>query len=441
MDNNFTPKPKLKLNRVKRTNWPEEVQLNSLAVDLSEDGWYITCKACKDYGYPIGKHRLKMRHAYGPTRFFDHINNVEYHKKAVLFQESTSRQPSMKSFFTKKPRLATLDHDNDYNESISPSESSPSLSKLQDLLISCEGIFTSKENSLAKKVLTLSHEFIKIPSSSLYEFNTHKGHLCLQHKNCNGKGIHKLKGSNPFIYQCTFCHSLRAKKGGSNPRSLLFMRFHNFQKTIDRRTKLSLTSSDVHEIKLLSHTNPEYCTDAGNELIQESVAQLKYIEEVLQLRKKLQSAPIFESIDEDHVLNVDPTLNKLAFTLTQFPNFKDSLLMCLLRAAMVKVHQNQSSLTFSDKVLNFFQLIRTHSPKCADVVSANLFGPSKRYIQRINSKENIPSIIIGSKEVIVETISEVISSYQKSVGSKVCVSLFSLTSFVLIEKPSSIYCS
>ena len=78
MDNSPSSKPKLKLNRVKRTNWPEEVQSNCLAIDLSEDGWYLSCKACKDYGYPIGKHRLKMRHAYAPTRFFDHINNVEY---------------------------------------------------------------------------------------------------------------------------------------------------------------------------------------------------------------------------------------------------------------------------------------------------------------------------------------------------------------------------
>ena len=98
-NNNSTSKPKLKLNRVKRTNWPDEDLLNPLAIDFSDDGWYVSCKACKDYGLPIGKHRLKMRHAFGPTRFFDHITNVEYHKKAVLCNEYTSRQPSMKSFY------------------------------------------------------------------------------------------------------------------------------------------------------------------------------------------------------------------------------------------------------------------------------------------------------------------------------------------------------
>ena len=190
------------------------------------------------------------------------------------------------TFFNKKPRLETVDSDRDNNQSISPSDSSPSLSTLQDLLISCDGIYTSKENSIAKKVLVVCSEFVKIPPSSPYEFNTHKGHLCLRHKNCNEKGVHKLKGSNPFIYLCSQCHSLRSKKGGSNPKSLLFVRYHHFQKSIDRRSKLSLTSSDVHDIKQLSHTNPVFCTDAGNSLIQESVAQLKYIEEV-QCNKRL----------------------------------------------------------------------------------------------------------------------------------------------------------
>ena len=103
-----------------------------------------------------------------------------------------------------------------------------------------------------------------------------------------------------------------------------------------------MSTSDVHDIKQLSHTNLVYCTDAGYSLIEEYIAQLKYIEEVHQVRKKLESAPLFESIDKDNVLNIDPTLDKLALTLKEFPNFKDSLLMCLLRAAMVKVHQNQS---------------------------------------------------------------------------------------------------
>ena len=114
-----------------------------------------------------------------------------------------------------------------------------------------------------------------------------------------------------------------------------------------------MTSSDVIDIKRLSHINPIFCTEAGNFLIEESVARLKYIEEVLQIRKKLQSAPLFESIEKDNVLDVDPLLAKLATTLKQFPNFKDSLLIYLLCAAMMKVHQNQSSLTFSDKPINF----------------------------------------------------------------------------------------
>ena len=208
MDNILSSPPKLKLHQVKRTNWSNEVLLNSLAIDISDGGWYITCNACKDHGYPIGKHRLKMRHVFGPTGFFDHIKSVGYHKTAVCFHDSSARQASMNSFFSKKPRLEIFDHEHDDNESSSHKESSPSLPTLQDLFMSCDGIYSSKEYSSAKKVITLCSEFVKISSTSLYEFNTHKGHLCLRHKNYNRQGIHKLKGSNPFLYLCTHFHSL-----------------------------------------------------------------------------------------------------------------------------------------------------------------------------------------------------------------------------------------
>ena len=64
------------------------------------------------------------------------------------------------------------------------------------------------------------------------------------------------------------------KKGGCNPRNLLNMRCVHLQKSLERRTKTTLTPSDVHEINQLSRTNPIFYTDAGNELIEESVAQL-----------------------------------------------------------------------------------------------------------------------------------------------------------------------
>ena len=98
--------------------------------------------------------------------------------------------------------------------------------------------------------------------------------------------------------------------------------------------------------------------------------------------------------------------------------------MCLLRASIVKLHQKKNLIhCYSHKVINFFQLIRTHSPKCADVVSANLFGPSKRYIQKINSKEDIPSVILGSRPDIIKAITDVILTYQAALRSKVSVSL------------------
>lgn len=336
------PSPKPKLNQVKRSAWPNDVMSCLFATDLSDDGWYISCKVCKQYGHPIGKYRIKMRHAFSSYNFFNHINNTEFHKKALLSFDENSHQTSLSSFFQKKPRVMYTDDDNIMNESLSTSPTNLSFSTLQDLVISCDGIYSSKEDALAKKVISLCLEFVSIPSTSCYEFSFKRGYHSVRHKDCQSIGKHKLSRSNPVIYQCSQCHNICSKKGGSNPKNLLVSRYHTYQKAVDRRSKPTLTSADVIDIQQLSRTNPVYCTEAGNNLIDECSAQLKYIKELQSVQNKLKNTSIFQSIEESSVLNVDPTLKKLSETLKSFPEYKDSLLMCLLRASMVKLHQKKS---------------------------------------------------------------------------------------------------
>ena len=49
MDTTSSSKPKL--TRVKRTAWPEEVISCPDAIDMSDDGWFISCKVCKNFVY------------------------------------------------------------------------------------------------------------------------------------------------------------------------------------------------------------------------------------------------------------------------------------------------------------------------------------------------------------------------------------------------------
>ena len=172
----------------------------------------------------------------------------------------------------------------------------------------------------------------------------------------------------------------------------------------------------------LSRTNKIYCSEAGMNLIYESSQNLLYIKQIQMLKGINGSIPIFQSIGKEEVPNVDPTLEKLSETLMKFPQFKSSLLMCLVRGALVKVHQKQGPI-YSEKVLNFFQLIRSHSPKCADVVSANLFGPTNRWIQKINSKEDIPSILEDNKTTVLKRICDIVKKNQDITGKKTIVSL------------------
>ena len=76
------------------------------------------------------------------------------------------------------------------------------------------------------------------------------------------------------------------KKGGCKPKKLLNMRYVHSQKSLEGRTKATLTSSDVNETNQLSPINPIFCTDASNKLIEESVTKLQYIQEIDSVRKE-----------------------------------------------------------------------------------------------------------------------------------------------------------
>ena len=74
------------------------------------------------------------------------------------------------------------------------------------------------------------------------------------------------------------------------------------------------------------------------------------------------------------------------------PKFKDSLIVSLLHAAVAK-HMYGSNAVSEEKVINFYRYIHTYNPKVAQVISANLHGPSDRWIRRLNSLDKSECIV------------------------------------------------
>ena len=64
----------------------------------------------------------------------------------------------------------------------------------------------------------------------------------------------------------------------------------------------------------------------------------------------------------------------------------------LFKAAIAKEQYGSNAAT-EEKVINFFRFIQTFDPKAAEVLSANLRGPSKRYMRSLNSRDRDPCVL------------------------------------------------
>ena len=85
--------------RLKRSSWPTEITKCPIAIDLSQDGRYITCKICLEAGLSIDKYRVSTRHTFGVSRFNQHVNTVQYHKDAVVSSRNKAKQVKLNKFF------------------------------------------------------------------------------------------------------------------------------------------------------------------------------------------------------------------------------------------------------------------------------------------------------------------------------------------------------
>ena len=85
--------------RLKRSSWPTEITKCPIAIDLSQDGRYITCKICLEAGLSIDKYRVSTRHTFGVSRFNQHVNTFQYHKDAVVSSRNKAKQVKLNKIF------------------------------------------------------------------------------------------------------------------------------------------------------------------------------------------------------------------------------------------------------------------------------------------------------------------------------------------------------
>ena len=104
----------------------------------------------------------------------------------------------------------------------------------------------------------------------------------------------------------------------------------------------------------------------------------------------------FQKIGDDSVPGMQILFEQAGDLCKANPKFQSSLIVALFKAAVAKEKWGKNDKT-EERVTNFFRFINTYDPKAAEVVSANLGGPGKRWMRILNAREREHTILASGK--------------------------------------------
>lgn len=177
------------------------------------------------------------------------------------------------------------------------------------------------------------------------------------------------------------------------------------QAAIEHRIKSELTPTDRKAIADLIRTQNKYFSPEGLELKDEAQAQLDYVVTMQDVHSSLPRKKY--KID---IPGAVPSANNFLVQFSELyesnKNFQDSLVVSLLKSAVYKLKTGCRNPMIEEKVTGFIRVLGTYNKTCASIASANLGGPSKRWMRQLNSHDRDPSILQSDFEDIVACIEE-----------------------------------
>ena len=263
--------------------------------------------------------------------------------------------------------------------------------------------------------------FIAPPADAIYKIGSYNGLPAIQSIECSGVGV--LRGLDGGRV-CAKCKELRAIRGSSNPGKPLGNWYLVISKCIERRNKEQLIKADEVEAKKFIQTPTVTLTLSGRALKEEAKAQVEYMKSMTRLDRDLRcvlvcifiniliqctnnsyiylfllshSVKTYKKNDDESVPGMRVLFDKAAELCEKNPKMANSLVITLLKAAVAKEQFGRSA-KYEEKAINFFRFLRTFDPKAAEVVSANLGGPSVRWMKTLDARERDDCILDSGKD-------------------------------------------
>ena len=98
---------------------------------------------------------------------------------------------------------------------------------------------------------------------------------------------------------------------------------------------------------------------------------------------------------------------------------KDSLIIGLLKALIVKTTGQRENPVYQNKVLAFARISKNYSTKAYDFLASYIKMPSVRYLSRINAKNSVENIYEVSEEALFTRLNNIIVSLYEKCKQKV----------------------
>ena len=228
--------------------------------------------------------------------------------------------------------------------------------------------------------LCLLHKYYSFPQKTPYKKGSYLGTPSMFSKECTSVGIYV---GNRGGKRCAQCQTLFKQRGSSHPNVLLNSWYKKYMAAFNRRSKSDMTTLDLIQATALKKVPDIYFSEEGLHFKEEAVSQVDYCDYVSELPSALKKKLLDRS---DAPSSSTSFLEKISDLYENNPSFRESLVVGMLKASVDRMLGNGND-QMSEKVVNFYRFVATYSPRAAQVVSANLNGPSKRWMQTLNSRE------------------------------------------------------
>ena len=109
------------------------------------------------------------------------------------------------------------------------------------------------------------HQYVETDPTSNYKCGSLSNQPAILSKECNGIGVAEGLDGGAVCYTCLL---LRGKKGNSNSCSFLRCWHNRLQRSLERRGRSTLTSTDIEDARIFSHNNENKLKEMGIKITQ-----------------------------------------------------------------------------------------------------------------------------------------------------------------------------